>query len=210
MIDVYSGSVGTGKSLHASRDIRYRLNRRNGGEVVANFALGDNANVKHPERYHYVPNSELSTQWLYDFAESYYSTHDFSEKGILLVLDEVQLWLNSRNWQAKDRLDLLEFLSQSRKWGYRIILIAQSMDMIDNQVRMLVEYEYNHRRLGNMGMVGALLALPFGNRLFMHVCYYVCHNHKERLGADLFLASKRDFRMYDTRAVFQKSISKRD
>ena len=96
----------------------------------------------------------------------------------------------------------LEFLSQSRKYGYRIILIAQSAKMIDNQFRMLIDTEYNHRRVSSMGLAGSIAALPFRGRLFMCVRYtYQIH---ERLGMSLRVFNRRDAMMYDSYAKFER------
>lgn len=104
----------------------------------------------------------------------------FSEDYLLLVLDEVQIIFNSRDWMNKgrvgkndSRLDWLQFLSQHRKYGYRIRLIAQSAKMIDNQFRMLCEYEINHRKVAHMGLIGSALSLPFRGLLFMRVKYLI-------------------------------------
>lgn len=99
-------------------------------------------------------------------------------------------------------MSYLEFLSQSRKYGYKIILIAQSAKMIDNQFRMLIDEEHNHRKVSRMGMIGAVVAAPFRGRLFMCVRYvYQIH---ERLGMSLRIFHKRDAAVYDSYATFER------
>jgi hypothetical protein len=99
-------------------------------------------------------------------------------------------------------MDWLAFLSQHRKYGVKVILIAQSAKMIDNQFRMLTEYEVNHRKVSNMGFFGALIGFCFANRLFMKVKYlFQC---SERLGWNLSIARKRDMDMYDTYAKLRR------
>lgn len=42
MIYLYSGTPGSGKSLHVARDIYYRLNKsKNPRNVIANFMIND-------------------------------------------------------------------------------------------------------------------------------------------------------------------------
>lgn len=53
----------------------------------------------------------------------------------LLVLDEMGTWLNSRSWNDKTRLAILNWLFLSRKSHWDVILLAQSFDMIDTQVQ---------------------------------------------------------------------------
>lgn len=114
-----------------------------------------------------------------------------------------QLLWNSRLWTAKDRIEWLEFFSQHRKYGYKVIFIAQSAKMVDNQFRMLIEYELMHRKVTNLGLIGSIVGTIFFNRLYMHINYY--YQTSERLGMDWFVASKKDFLMYDTHARFQRT-----
>jgi len=66
----------------------------------------------------------------------------------LLVLDELGTWLNSRNWNQKDRLSMLNWLFLSRKDHWDIILLAQDHEMIDAQVRTtLCDYLVQASRL---------------------------------------------------------------
>lgn len=207
MITLYSGVPGSSKSLHAAQTIRYALNRPTPRPVIANFPLAPDAPLREGRRqfFHYRPNERLTPDYLVGFAERFWEQvpEMFREDFITLVVDECQLLFNSRRWnQDKDRMQWLEFLSQHRKYGYRIILIAQSAKMIDNQFRMLVETECNHRKVSSMGILGALVALPFRGNLFMQV--RTLFQTGERLGFDLARASRRDMAMYDTYARFER------
>ena len=204
---VYTGTVGTGKSLHAASDIRFDLNRRHPRPIIANFDLAPDAPVRQRETFHYVPNHELTPDFLVGFANDYWEGRDgdFREDFIRLYIDEAQLLYNSRLWGEKTRLSMLEFMSQSRKYGYKVMLIAQSAKMIDNQFRMLIEYEVNHRKVSNMGFLGALAGIPFRNRLFSWISYYFQLN--ERIGSELYIARRKDWQMYDTRKRFEHTSS---
>lgn len=203
-VDVYTGVPGSGKSLHAASDIRFALNMRRPKPVLANFRLGEGAPVAHPERFTYLPNDEMSAGRLVDFACDFWDSgvYPFHEDFLELYIDECQLLFNSRRWSDRSRMAYLEFLSQSRKYGYHVVLIAQSAKMIDNQFRMLIDTEYNHRRVANFGLVGALLALPFRSRLFLVVRY--TYQIQERLGMELRMFHKRDAAMYDSYARFER------
>lgn len=202
-IDVYTGVPGSGKSLHAAADLRYYLNLpRREQPCIANFRLADDAPVSRPELFRYIPNEDMSAERLIDFAQEYWQTHDFREDYLQLYLDECQLLFNSRRWSDKSRMAYLEFLSQSRKWGYHVVLIAQSAKMIDNQFRMLIDTEFNHRRVRSMGPVGAVVAALFGGKLFMCVRYLFQTN--ERLGMSLRTFRKKDGQMYDSFAKFDR------
>jgi len=57
------------------------------------------------------------------------------ERFGLLVLDELSSWLNSRSWNDKDRAALLEWFIHARKYHWDVILIVQSVTVIDKQLR---------------------------------------------------------------------------
>ena len=213
MIYLYSGVPGSSKSLHAANDIRYALSKPYGADrpVLANFPLAEGAKVKRPQAFHYFGNDELTPGLLVDFAEDYWAHADlsFREDWILLVLDEVQLVFNARSWADKgragmhdSRMDWLQFLSQHRKYGFKVILIAQSAKMIDNQFRMLIEIEINHRKVSTMGGLGAIISIPFLGRLFFWVSYLFQTN--ERLGMTCYIGRKADFGMYDSYAKLRQ------
>lgn len=206
-IDVYTGVPGSGKSLHAAADIRISLARRYPRPVIANFPLAANAPLTDDQRalYTYLPNSDMTAGRISGICDDFWheSGREFREDYITLVLDECQLIFNSRRWSDRSRMAYLEFLSQSRKFGVRVVLVTQSVKMIDNQFRMLIEREFNHRRIKSMGPVGWLVAAPFGGRLFLIVRYLFQAN--ERLGMDLFRGSKRDMMMYDSYIKLDRS-----
>jgi hypothetical protein len=57
-----------------------------------------------------------------------------TENG-LLVLDEVSGFLNSRDWQNKDRQAMLDWLAHSRKYGWDLLFTCQHQKQIDAQLR---------------------------------------------------------------------------
>jgi hypothetical protein len=66
----------------------------------------------------------------------------------LLVLDEVGNFLAARQWAGEDRQKIINWLSQSRKFGWDLLLMAQHINMVDKQVReAFVEVQGTVRRL---------------------------------------------------------------
>lgn len=202
-IYLYSGTPGTGKSLDAARECRFQLNRANPRPVIGNFPINGEV-VRHPEMFHYWPNWQITPDRVTDFADRYWDSVDFFKEDYLtIVLDECQLLFNSREWSKRDRMGWLEFFSQHRKYGYKVLFIAQSSKMVDNQFRMLIEYEVKHRKMSNAGFAGWLMSLPFMGRLFVKVLYFYQMN--ERLSSEWFIPSRKDMMLYDTNARFVRN-----
>lgn len=200
MIHLYSGTPGSGKSLHTARDIRDALRVRK-MPVIANFDV--NHSLRNYDRlFTYLPNDKLEPSFLEDFARKWFAGRKVREDSILLVIDEAQLVFNSRAWQHGQRMEWIQFFSQHRHFGYKVVLIAQFDRMIDRQIRSLIEIETNHRKLGNFGMKGLILSLPFRGRLFLGVSYY--YGLKEKVGTCWLLPRRAYFKVYDSYNRFEK------
>lgn len=200
MMYLYTGTPGSGKSLHTAEDI-YNSLRFKKLPVIANFDI--NPETKGIERFTYKPNNEIKPDYLYDFAKEYWKGNKVKEDSILLVIDEAQLVFNSRSWQTGQRMDWIEFFSQHRHFGYKIILICQFDRMIDRQIRSLVEIEINHRRLDNYGIKGKLLAIPFRGKLIAAIKYY--YGLKEKVGQEWILPKRRYLKMYNSYNRFKQA-----
>ena len=201
-IELFTGTPGSGKSLDAANEIRIEL--KHGKPVIANFEVITNEDWS--GTFTYMPNSRVSPGNLVALARDYWSGRDFKENGIVLVLDECQLLFNSRNWNVDtDRMEWLEFFSQHRKYGYRVILICQADIMIDKQFRSLVEYECNHRKISHYGFLGLLLKYICIGEIF-----YSCQTlyaAKIKTGGRFFRYSKKLGAMYDSYTTFQQTPS---
>lgn len=195
MISLYSGTPGSGKSLHCARTI---INwSRLGYPVVGNFTV-DLSKYKRAD-FTYCPNHEMTPDFLIKLSQEKVGSHP-KEGSILLVIDECQLLFNAREWQQSGRAQWLSFFTQHRKLGYDIILIAQFDRMVDRQIRSLIEHEYIHRKMSNFGWQGKIMSLVFGGNTFIAVKrWYPLH---ERLGSEIFHARKWMYSVYDTYAAF--------
>lgn len=204
MIELYSGTPGSGKSLHAAEVIYWRL--RHGVPVIANFPIDVAKVPKYKNTFYEVNNDDLSPACLYEFAQAYFdqSSTGFEEESIYLVIDEAQLLFNARAWSSSDRAGWLSFFSQHRKWGYHVLLIAQYDRMLDRQIRALIEYEEIHRKVGNFGIPGKLMSTAAGGTLFFAVRYW--YPIKERIDMYPFVAKKKYYSLYDTAMYFDSDM----
>lgn len=197
MIRLYSGTPGSGKSLHNAKDV---INRsRFGKPVIGNFPCDLS---KYPKaNYTYVPNYQLNPDFLMNYSREYFKGKRIKEGALLVVIDECQLLFNSRDWQQKGRNEWLSFFTQHRKFGYDITLIAQFDRMIDRQIRGVIEYEYIHRKMSNYGLGGKIMSLFFGGNTFVVVQMW--YPLKLKVGSELVHAKKRLYSIYDTFGTFQ-------
>ena len=201
MVNLYSGTPGSGKSLHIAHNICNML--RNGYAVVCNFDIDQHAAVKRLHKnsdFLYVSNDEMTPNKLIAYSDNYFKNHRFKEGQINLIIDECQIVFNAREWNVKGRSDWLSFFTQHRKYGYDIYLIAQFDRMVDRQIRSLIEYEYKHRKIKNIGIGGWFFNLFAGGGLFISV--KIWYPLQEKVGQEFFKYSKRYDKIYDSYKSF--------
>lgn len=203
MLYLYTGTPGSGKSLHVASVIRRALSSRSlGGKpahpVLANFPI--NPSTSGYAGFHYVPNDRLKPDFLYSFARGYWGDRPVREDTIYLIVDEAQILFNSRDWGKGDRAEWIRFLSQHRHFGYCVIFVTQFDRMIDRQIRCLAEYEVKHRKVSSIGLKGKMVsALSFGQ---LFVAVYVYYGMGEKTDAVFYRGSGSLYRMYDSYALF--------
>lgn len=200
MIYLYSGTPGSGKSLHQARNVWNRLAA--GKPVIANYDVNTSLIKPISKRrgvgqFVCVDNYELTPDFLRDFSREYFACHKFHEGEILLFIDEAQIVFNCRddNMSVK-RKDWVTFFTQHRKFGYDIFFVAQFDRMLDRQIRSLIEYEVIHRKVSNFGVKGWILSLLAGGNLFVSVKMW--YPMKERIGSEFFRYRRRYSRLYDS------------
>ena len=113
MISLYSGTPGSGKSLHLARTVRDSL--KFSCPVIGTFHINKDMlwkNSKYP--YTYVNIYDLTPRDLLKYAEENkkYLKHNV-EGSFLLVIDECQRIFNSRTWQeTKNRNEWITFFAE--------------------------------------------------------------------------------------------------
>lgn len=207
MIYLFSGTPGSGKSLHTAKLIYQYLNSYKDRIIFSNFEI-NLSNFKHSDRYIYIPNKDLNVKTLEDKAFEFFETHKRKEGSLVLFLDECQILFNSRSWNDKSRMDWLTFFSQHRKFCYDVYLIAQYDIMIDKQFRTLIEYETIHRKITNIGFIGFLLKIITFGDLFLAVTKY--YQLDKKVDTTFFKAHKKYYSIYDTFAVFDSVYQKKN
>lgn len=195
MVLLYSGTPGSGKSLHMAERIFTYLWL--GKPVIGNFLFNDEMVKWKKSNYVYMPNWELTPQKLIDFSIEYAKEHGRPKEGTIKVfIDEAQLIFNSRDYGSPDRKAWLQFFTLHRHYGIDIILACQFDRMLDRQIRCLIEYEYIHRKVSNFGWKGKILNFLMGGKMF--ACSKRWYPLKEPIGGEFFRFKKKYSKCYDT------------
>lgn len=198
MIDLYSGTPGSGKSLYAAYEIIRQLKR--GVNVIANFPI-DLSYFKNKKigNFVYVPNNRLTVSFLKNYAKN---NHDLNgrEGQTVVVIDECATMFNSRSWDREDRAGWIVFFQQHRKLKYNVILISQNDRLIDRQIRAFIETEYKHRNIKNYKFFGLLLSILFGG-MFIRIEYW--YGSRLKCSSEMFVLHKRKARIYNTSLIFE-------
>ena len=201
MIYLYSGTPGSGKSLHQAIDIYYHLKYNR--PVIANFDINTHIFNKDVQ-FTYINNLDLKPELLVQISHDYFENHRFKEGALKLYIDECQILFNAREWNKVGRDKWLVFFTQHRKYGFDIYLVAQFDRMIDRQIRSLIEYEIVHRKMANFGLFGKLINILTLGNLFVSVCTW--YPLKEHVGFEFFKGHKRYFELYNTYSTFNKAL----
>ena len=210
MIYLYSGTPGSGKSLHVANEIYYKLKFGN-QMILCNFPINlDYFKERQHKRFRCLDKKEINPDFLIKFAEDYWKAYPKTsirqiEGHLKIYLEEAQLYFNAREWQRNYKEGWTRFFSLHRHLGYDIILITQFDRMLDRQIRSLIEYEYIHRKVGNIGAGGKVFNTIAGGGLFY--CVKVWYPQKEKVGGEFFKFHKKYDRLYDTHAMFDNASS---
>lgn len=197
MIQLYTGTIGSGKSYHALEDVIDFLKK--GKHVIANFPINFSDGMKkkgYADRFMYVPDEFLmgsnGVVLLYHIAMKYFHGN---ESACLVVIDEAGNYFAPSDYAKPEQRLWAKFFTLSRKLGYDFILISQTDKQINKVIRACVEYEVKHRK-ANRVFPFSLLPIT----IFMYVTYW--KQTRERLGASSSIFVKRFAQLFDTHKIF--------
>lgn len=196
MITLYSGTPGSGKSLHCI-SLMLRI-LRSGRHVISNFPIKFNEKERkkgYEDLFHYWSNDEININNLVEFAIDKGFLAKGKESQCLVVIDEAGGRFNCRDFQKKDRTEWIDFFSQHRKLGYDFVLVAQNDRMLDKQIRGYIEIEKKHRKVNNFGPF-FFLPIP----VFVAIEYW--YTAKQKVGAEWFMFRKSLGDRYDSMKLF--------
>ncbi len=189
MIELIQGTPGSGKSAVALATGLDHL--MSGGVLATNFNLVEDwawklAGVNIWAKIGFKSRKKLAASYesrcwkigkpstVFELSKIYpeYLSNSWKRKRegkALLILDEAQLYFNSRNWSKN--FEWIEFFTQHRKLGWDVLLVAHYKEMIDKQILPLIEVESRFRNLKKIRLPFLPIPLsPFN--LFLIIKYY--------------------------------------
>ncbi len=183
MIEVFEGRLGGGKTYTAVYRMLGHLIR--GGTVCTNVELKWDGIAELAKTRHGVilEREQLILLEDWQITEFFkYTPSGTADMPVLVVLDEVHIHFNARDYAATDKnfRETLVFLTQSRKVATDVIFISQSILNIDSQFARLVQYVWRFRDMSKWRIPGLGIMSPFKGILavqFDYDCRTVLQRH---------------------------------
>lgn len=224
MIELWSGTPGSGKSLHLAHDVREKL--RWGRRVIStcnidtkmcfmnklqefifNVSKGKlNLSCSDPKEknFTYIPIEFVTPEFFYDYAARY---HVFGkEHQTIVYLDEcVALFSptvigdNKELWNKWD-----DFFRKHRHLGFDIILVPQSKRLISRKVIEYAETEVKHYNRKHHGLIGFFGSLFLGGLFSYSVCW---RGDKTPIEQKFFTYKPFYGQMYNSYSMFDSTLA---
>ena len=170
MITAYTGTPGSGKSLHKAYFIwdtvlagkkRIIHNKYIDTSVLARKLGRRKGTERIKERYMYVDDEYLTPDMLIAYALKYHVPG--VEGQTVLIVDEAADMFDKDDFKASRYCSKWrKFYRMHRQYGFDIILVVQQLALLDAQIRNCIEREINHRNVKNYQIYGRVLSFLFG------------------------------------------------
>lgn len=165
MISIVTGKLGAGKTLSSVVEmLRHWIA---GGTVCTNVIIHWEPVKRYCAKRHGVKllDKQLQTLDLNGEEKNWHTQIPFGVPGglpIMVVLDEVQLFFNARDWATtrESHGSMISFLTQSRKAAVDVRFITQAGATVDKQFRLQCQFEFFIVPSANL-VFGFLGSLPF-------------------------------------------------
>lgn len=204
-LKVFDGIPGMGKTYNAMV-LEILPHLAEGGFVVTNIEVkldGIAAYLK--ERYGKIFNPERLLILTEEQCPTFFSylPRGTADCPVKVVLDEIHLWFNARDWQKNDAKvrETFNLATQHRKFHLDIILISQNLSNIDGQFLKLVAGITRFKDLSKTPLFkwAPWFRVPYFRFLALHFD----RTGKTRLDANWLRADKLAFASYNTLAVLK-------
>lgn len=204
-IEVYEGTIGSGKSYHALERIVQHLGKKK--PVIANFPLRfteSQLKAGWGERFMYMPDDLIFKPWApavfvhISKQHNWFEDDSVPEGHCLVVIDEAGSHFSPD--QAKGRKEVMDdwktMFTQSRKLKYDFVLVCQDqVSQINRTIRKCAEYVVKHRKANN---IFPFSLLPF--TIFMYNTYWAQQNIKLKSESSIYM--KKFASLYNSYKLF--------
>jgi hypothetical protein len=204
-----TGGLGSGKGLAGIGMIhQYAANGRKIAGNLDVFLEHLSSNINSKTTYTRIP--DRPTQHDLTMLGSGNEGYDPFENS-LLVLDELMTWMNSRTWNDKGRAGVLDWLVHSRKHGWDVLIMVQSIETVDKQlVESLMDYHVPMSDLSkiNIPIIGRLgkSFRPSGRSITFPKIHVGTLLYKNKVKADKwYFRNKHLYKAYDTKQIFTEN-----
>lgn len=200
-----TGGLGSGKSIIAAGKLV--------DHMLAGLPCAGNIDF-YPERILPSANKNIylrlpdfpSSSDLWNLGQA--STSKLEKTFGLLVLDELAVFLNSRDWAGKGREEFIKYLRHVRKQHWHTLFITQDIESLDKQARIaLIEHKAVCSRTDRLPipLIGWLLKM-FGiarmlPRVHIAIVKYGTSQHAKKVDTWTYHGSSL-FNAYDTDQIF--------
>lgn len=204
----YVGVPGSGKSLHVMRDV-YWYGKRSDALIMCNFDVNPPRGFR--ASFCRLPSGEVAFEDVMRGVLEWLNAGNVvtREGQILVVIDEAQITFNNREWNKQGRAAWIRLFIQHRKLGLRFVLVVQDLNMLDKQIRAVVETCGHHMRVNSYGWLGSLVSLlSFGRPVCMCIYRLPFYGSTKAgiVGRELVTGKRRLYRMYDTHTLFSDDL----
>jgi hypothetical protein len=208
-----TGKLGTGKSLAAVEKIRLALEA--GKKIATNLDIFPEHLVARSNRTSLIRLPDKPRLCDLDACGFGCDEPDYTgQKFGLMVLDELGTWFNTRSWNDKERLPVIDWFLHSRKKRWDVMFLVQDIEAVDKQLRdALCEHLVRCRRLDRFALplVGRLIKMLTGFTVRMPQIHVASVYYEDKFDPNMFVERwwyrGRDlYNGYDTGQVFKSGM----
>lgn len=224
MTELWSGTPGSGKSLHLAHDVREKL--RWGRNVIStcnietsmcfmnkfqeflfNVSKGKislNCSDPRQKNFTYIPIEFVTPEFFYEYAARHHvfgkehQTHIYLDECVAIFSPTV-IGDNKELWNKWDT-----FFRIHRHLGYDIVLIPQSKRLISRKVIEYAETEVKHYNRKYHGLIGFFGSIFLGGLFSYSVCW---RGDKKPIEQKFFTYKPFYGQMYNSYSMFDSALA---
>lgn len=203
-VEFVTGALGSGKTLLVVSELLYN-HVKAGGYAFHNIEvfhdewakkLLDDGLVFDPSRLVNLTGSarEFDTQ----------IAQGTDDHQVMVVIDEVHLSHNSRDWADTDRAQL-DLVTLVRKLNIRLVFITQDMTNVDKQFRKMAVYRWHCVNLAAIRLMGVIpLPLP----LCLRIRHFMSNGNTIHTEREVIPLPRWAFKLYNTKALIGEAAAR--